>query len=178
MREEAAASYGRNKYENPLHHKRLRLDNGRVVADMTETPTEKKAQELLETAKVVAEQLLLHSDGKGLEKMRKEISETIGITVNGKIDKINELLQKQNEVVETHREERLVQIDDIRRDILFHNEKHDKDMVRIMPVILAFESGQRDLETAKRGGKLVLWLAATITAIGGAILVLKSIFNW
>ncbi len=75
----------------------------------------------------------------------------IKTTVNGKIDKI-----------------------DAKIDV--HNAKHEQDMVRILPVLEAFESGQQDLQTAKRGGKIILWLAATTTAIGGAYLVLRMIF--
>lgn len=49
-------------------------------------------------------------------------------------------------------------------------------MARITPALEAFETGQRDLASAKKGGKVVLWLAGTVTAIGGAVLVVRQIF--
>ena len=67
-------------------------------------------------------------------------------------------------------------IDELRFNLNEHNRKHEKDMDRILPVIEAFERGKRDLETATRGGRIVLWLAATVTAIGGSWLVIRAIF--
>lgn len=150
---------------------------------MTETIAEKAASELLDTAKRVAEQLLLHADGKGvvvapasMEMMSEEISKAIGQSVNGKINNVHDLLEEQNIVIEAHHQERIHQIEEVRKEICDHNKKHEKDMEKIRPVIEAFEEAQRDLVTAKKGGKLVLWLAATITAIGGAILIIRALF--
>jgi hypothetical protein len=86
-----------------------------------------------------------------LEVMRTEIGFAIKTTVNGKIDAISLKLDS-------------------------HNIQHEKDMERALPVIEAYESGQRDLESAKKGGRFVLWLAAAVTAIGGAYLVIRMIF--
>lgn len=150
---------------------------------MTETIAEKAASELLDTAKRVAEQLLLHADGKGvvvapasMEMMSEEISKAIGQSVNGKINNVHDLLEEQNIVIEAHHQERIHQIEEVRKEICDHNKKHEKDMERILPVVEAFEEGQRDLASAKKGGKLVLWLAATVTAIGGAILIIRALF--
>lgn len=85
------------------------------------------------------------------EGLATAVPEAIRINVNGKIDKMQSGLNT-------------------------HNEKHENDMIRIMPVIEAYEEGQRDLETAKKGGRIVLWIATIITAIGGAWLVLKQLF--
>lgn len=86
-----------------------------------------------------------------LEVLRTEIGFAIKTTVNGKIDAISMKLDN-------------------------HNIQHEKDMGRALPVIEAYESGQRDLDTAKKGGRIILWLAATVTAIGGAYLVIRMIF--
>lgn len=87
-----------------------------------------------------------------LEVMRTEIAFAVKTTVNGKIDALS------------------LKIDG-------HNTQHEKDMVRMMPVIEAFEGAQNDLNTAKKGGRVVLWLTATITSIGGAYLVIKQIIG-
>lgn len=88
-----------------------------------------------------------------LEVIRTEIAFAVKTTVNGKIDKIQV-------------------------DINSNSAKHEEDMKRIMPIIETFEEGQRDLASAKKGGKAVLWLAGTITAVGGAWLVIRAIlFN-
>ncbi len=86
-----------------------------------------------------------------LEIMRTEIAFSIKTNVNGKIDAMSNKLDS-------------------------HNLQHEKDMERALPVIEAYEQGQRDLAVAKKGGRLFLWLAATTTAIGGAYLVLRMIF--
>ncbi len=78
----------------------------------------------------------------------KQIQETIEVTVtkvvNGKIDKISEKIDS-------------------------HNVKHEADMVRILPVLEAYE-------TAQTSGKLLMKVGGGITVVGGAWLVLKSIF--
>lgn len=53
---------------------------------------------------------------------------------------------------------------------------HEQDMKRMMPIILAYEGAERRLEDAKTSGKAILWVAGFITALGGAWLVLKTIF--
>lgn len=84
------------------------------------------------------------------EYIDSSVAKGIRFNVNGKIDRMQAGLNE-------------------------HNVKHEQDMDRMMPVILAFENGQRDLETAKKGGRVVLWIAGTITALGGAYLVLIQI---
>lgn len=84
------------------------------------------------------------------EYIDSSVAKGISFNVNGKIDRMQAGLNE-------------------------HNVKHEQDMDRMMPVILAFENGQRDLETAKKGGRVVLWIAGTITALGGAYLVLIQI---
>lgn len=91
-------------------------------------------------------------DEQMLSVIREEIAKSIQTHVNGKIDKMQSGLD-------------------------VHNAKHEKDMERMLPIIEAFEEGQQDLNTAKKGGKVVLWLAGSITAIGGAFLVLRAIFT-
>lgn len=86
-----------------------------------------------------------------LKIMREEIAFVMKTTVNGKIDQID-------------------------RKLTEHNEKHEKDFERMVPIIEAYESGQQDLKTATKAGKFVLWMAATVTAIGGAYLVVRMIF--
>ena len=95
---------------------------------------------------------------KELKVIRDQIAKSIKAEVNGKIDRLQKGMDEHIVVC------------------LPAIENHDKVMNRITPVLEAFESKQRDLETAKKGGKLILWLAATITAIGGAYLVLRMIF--
>lgn len=88
-----------------------------------------------------------------LAQIREEIALGIKLNVNGKIDDMRE----ENERWHTERK---------------------ADLKRIMPVVEAFEEGQHDLNSAKRGGKIVLWLAATIVSLGGAWLVTKQVFNF
>ena len=92
-------------------------------------------------------------------KMDETIREAIQLHVNGKIDGMR------------------LELGEIRRNIGDHNVKHEADMARMMPVIEAFEEGQRDIHSAKKAGKIVLWLAATVTAIGGAYLIIIQIFR-
>lgn len=86
-----------------------------------------------------------------LEVLRTEIAFAIKMNVNGKIDAISGKL------------------DD-------HNVKHEKDMERMMPIIEKFEAAVQDVESAKRVGRLGLWLAGSVTVVGGAYLVLRQIF--
>ncbi len=78
----------------------------------------------------------------------KQIQETIQVTVrevvNGKVDKISQKIDE-------------------------HNTKHEADMVRILPVLEAYESAQN-------GGRLALKIGTGVTVIGGAWLVIKQIF--
>ncbi len=83
--------------------------------------------------------------------VQETVEQTINRTVNGKIDVIDKKLDA-------------------------YNLAHEKRFERILPVVEAFEEGQRDLAVAKKGGKLILWLAATITALGGAFLIIRAIF--
>ena len=94
-----------------------------------------------------------------LQAIREEIARSIRIEVNGKIDKLQKGMDEHIVVC------------------LPAIENHDKVMERITPVLEAFESAQEDLAVAKRGGKLVLWVAATVTAIGGAILIVRQLFQ-
>ena len=85
--------------------------------------------------------------------LRAEIAFSIKTTVNGKIDAL-------------------------RGDIQEHNTKHENDMERMMPIILTYEASEAALNTAKTSGKVVLWIAGFITAVGGAVLVIKQLFGW
>ena len=87
-----------------------------------------------------------------ITSLKDDVAKTIQVTVNGKIDKITQ-------------------------EILYHNQRHEKDMVRILPVIEAFEEAQNDIRVAKKGGKMVLWLAATVTALGGAVLIIMRLLG-
>jgi hypothetical protein len=87
-----------------------------------------------------------------LEQIREEIANGIKLNVNGKIDKLSS-------------------------EINDHNKIHEDDMKRVLPVIEAYEEGQRDLNTAKKAGRGVLWVSAAVTGIGGAYLVLLQIFR-
>lgn len=93
----------------------------------------------------------------------KKIQDEIRVTVNGKID--------------ASRKENMEQFSVIQDQILSHNSQHEKDMVRILPVLEAFEQKQRDLDVAERAGKRIFKVLGFITALGGAWLVIKQIFN-
>lgn len=67
-------------------------------------------------------------------------------------------------------------IDDLRKIVISHNTVHEEQMKRVIPVVEAFEESQHDLKTAKKLGKFALGSAATVTALGGAYLVLRQIF--
>ena len=107
------------------------------------------AEELEATRKEIA---------SSVERTRETIAVAIKDVVNGKIDRLS------------------AKIDE-------HNARHEADMVEVRkniedtkPIVIAFKKGQQDLDTATRGGKIVLWLGATVSAIGGAFLVLRMIF--
>ena len=90
---------------------------------------------------------------KELKVLRAEIAFAIKTNVNGKID----ALRLENEQ--------------------WHMERKE-DLERIMPVVLAYEASEQFAQNAKQSGKVVLWIAGFITAVGGAWLILKSIFPW
>lgn len=91
-----------------------------------------------------------------LKANEKSTAKAIQVTVNGKIDKLRT---------------------EIKEEIRNHNMQHENDMQRILPVINSYEEAQRDLLSVKKGGRFALWLAGTITILGGAILVLRSLFQ-
>ncbi len=69
-----------------------------------------------------------------------QITATIKVVVNGKIDKMN------------------VRLDEaiIRRE---------KDMARVLPVLEAFEGSERALALAGKSGRVMLWVASFIVAL-------------
>lgn len=97
-------------------------------------------------------------DEETKDLMVNEIRAAIQKQVNGKIDTLGQMMEEHVKVC------------------LPAIEQRNEDMARMMPVVLAFEEGQRDLKSAKKGGKAILWLAATITAIGSAYLIIRNIF--
>lgn len=105
--------------------------------------------------------------GELLSAMEKAVAKSIQMNVNGKIDAMRTQMAINMGVIRKMGEK----LED-------HNTKHAENMERITPVLLAFEGLQRDGATAKRAGKGVLWLAGTITALGSAWLVSRSIFHW
>ncbi len=60
-------------------------------------------------------------------------------------------------------------IDAMRDDLNTHNAKHEGDMERIMPIIEAYE-------TAQGAGRIAMKSISILTAIGGAWLVVRSIW--
>jgi hypothetical protein len=73
-------------------------------------------------------------------------------------------------------------IDVLRREIEEHNKRHEQDMVRILPIIEAYEASERFAEDAKRNGKkaimAVLWTGTFVTAVGGGWLILRQLFHF
>lgn len=67
-------------------------------------------------------------------------------------------------------------IDTLRQEVTARGEQRNEDMKRIMPIILAYENGERRIDDAKASGKVVLWLAGFVTATGGAYLIVRQIF--
>lgn len=90
---------------------------------------------------------------KDLVVMKDEIGKAIQISVNGKIDKMQKGLD-------------------------IHNEKHENDMARMLPVIEAFETSQRFAQDAKSSGRVILYIAGFITAVGAAWLMLRAVFHF
>ena len=68
------------------------------------------------------------------------------------------------------------EVSEVRHAVINHNLKHETDMIRIMPIIEAFETSERAVAAAKSGGKIVIWIAGFITALGGAYLIIKQLF--
>ena len=97
-----------------------------------------------------------------MDVIQAGVSSTIRTTVNGRIEKL--------------REENNDGMDTIKREIADHNQKHEADMQEIKPILVSYKKAKADVDTAVRGGRTVIWLAATVTAIGGAYLVLRMIF--
>ena len=87
------------------------------------------------------------------QMIRDEVAKGIKLNVNGKIDTL--ILENEQ----------------------WHKERKE-DMERIMPVVLAFEESVQFAQNARSSGKVILWIAGAITALGSAWLILKSIFPW
>lgn len=114
-------------------------------------------------------------------QIEQSIATSIQANVNGKIDSLKDQIAKNTikmDDIKTENNLQTVIIDEMRSNLNGSDIRYKASMVRIEPALLAFEQGQRDLATARRGGKAVLWLSAAITAIGGAILILKNLFHW
>lgn len=125
----------------------------------------KAADDVLVLARENAANLKNIAREEATRVVREDVAHVIRVEVNGKIDEI----RRQNS-------EQTLAIEGLREFMNEHNIKHEESMNRILPVVEAFESAQGDLATARRGGKIVLWLAATITAIGGSLLVIRELF--
>lgn len=110
------------------------------------------------------------------EAIEKARDAQIRAAVTGALEKFK--LDVKEEIAKGIQKNVNGRIDAMRKDLVAHNEQHEKDMRRALPVIEAYEKAKEDVETAKKGGRAVLWVAAMITAIGGAYLVLRMIlFN-
>ncbi len=59
-------------------------------------------------------------------------------------------------------------VDKMREELYQHNQLHEADMRDIKPIIEAYA-------IAKTNGKFVIKMAGIITAIGGAVLVIKQL---
>ena len=101
-----------------------------------------------------------------LSTIRGEIAVAIQKNVNGKIDKQSQLLG-----------ETIATMNNMRQEITMHNDLHNKDMERMMPIIEAFEETQSDLRVMKKQGRFVLWVAATVSALGGAVYIVMRILG-
>lgn len=75
----------------------------------------------------------------------------INKNVNGKIDKLTNLM-------------------------IEHNKVHEEHMLRAIPVIEAYEQAKQDVEAGQRAGRFVIQVAGFIAAIGGAALVIRQFF--
>lgn len=87
-----------------------------------------------------------------LQELKEALIKTVTLTVNGKIDKLT-----------------------LKMDT--HNNKHEADMQRILPIIEAFEISEKIVQGAKSTGKIVIVLAGFIMTLGGAFLIIKQIFR-
>lgn len=87
-----------------------------------------------------------------LKELKDALIKTVTLTVNGKIDGLTLKMDK-------------------------HNEKHETDMKRILPVIEAYEISEKIVYGAKSTGKIALVLAGFVMTVGGAYLVIKQIFQ-
>ena len=95
----------------------------------------------------VAKKVATHT----LKVIREEIGDSIKLNVNGKIDAM-------------------------RKEVSDHNIQNEVYLKRIMPVVEAYEASEVALTGAKTSGKIILWIAGSITAIGSAYLIIKDIF--
>ena len=68
-------------------------------------------------------------------------------------------------------------IDTLRAELQAHNDAHEGDMARMMPIIEEFEANQQRMEDAKSSGKFVLWMASFIIALGGAWIVIERLIS-
>lgn len=67
-------------------------------------------------------------------------------------------------------------IDKMREDLMAHNARHEEHMMRMMPIIEAFEFSERRWEDAQSAGWVAMKLSAFITAVGGAVLIVRQLF--
>lgn len=86
------------------------------------------------------------------QEEKKWLAEAVHENVNGKIDKLDEKIES-------------------------HNRRHENDMKRILPTILAYEASQRVLEDARVGGKFILWWSGFVIAVGSAYLIIRQVFR-
>lgn len=128
------------------------MDDKQIIADAQSAEAVKAAagaQEAIEKARAAQMEAAVN---QAVEKLLTGgVADAIQRSVNGKVDGMRKALDE-------------------------HNITHENDMRRMMPIIEAFEKAQQDLETAKKGGRFILWFAATVTAVGGAYLVVRMIF--
>ena len=87
-----------------------------------------------------------------LQAIQDQIEYTIKKTVNGKIDKIDKKIDE-------------------------HNFKHEADMQDLKPIIEAYKYSERRVADAKSSGRFIIWVAGGVTAVGGAVLVIKDLFK-
>ena len=136
----------------------------------TKTPAQKiihtaknKAQLIIATAELVAKERIADAEAKArdliitradLERtIQEETKKGIKETVNGKLDRL-----------------------DIKIDT--HNERHERDMIRVMPIIEAYEASEKFANNAKRKGvatvKVMAAISGFVTVVGSAVLVLEQ----
>ena len=80
------------------------------------------------------------------------IAKTIESMVNGKIDKINYMLQEQNKASDAFAK------------------RIDAHILRVEPYIEGFEG-------SKTIGKIIMWIGGIIITIGGSVAVLKGLYK-